>query len=121
MKHTLHYDDQHQLVVQTIIGLFTTDEAKQMGKSYIDLVKGKPFRQIIVDLRVAGKMENRETRSIANDMLNAAQFSDVAFVGATAAQRMIAKVLMKLGSLKAEANFVKSMDDAYNWLEKRRK
>ena len=121
MKHTIHYDEQHQIVVQAIIGVYTTDEAKQMGQSYGELLSGKPFRQIIVDLRIAGKMENRETRSIANDMLNAAQISDVAFVGANAAQRMIAKVLMKLGSLKAEANFVKSMDDAYNWLEKRRK
>jgi len=54
-------------------------------------------------------------------MLNNALITDVAFVGATAAIRMIAKVLMKLGSLNAEATFVKDVDDAINWIEKRRK
>jgi len=29
--------------------------------------------------------------------------------------------LMKLGSLKAESTFVKDMDEAYNWIEKRKK
>lgn len=54
-------------------------------------------------------------------MLNNAQITDVVYVGATAAIRMIAKVMMKLGSLKAESTFVKDMDDAINWIEKRRK
>ncbi len=121
MKHTIRYDDEHQLLIQTINGFFTTEETKQLGSLYIELLKGKPYRQLIVDLRNAGNMESRETRSVTNEMLNIAQFTDVVYVGASAATRMIAKVLMKLGSLKAESNFVKDMDEAYNWLEKRRK
>ena len=120
MKHTIQFDEDHQLLVQTINGIFTTEETKQFEQLYNQLLDGKQYRQLIVDLRTAGKMENRETRSIINDMLNNAKMTDVVFVGANAAQRMIAKVLMKLGSLKAEANFVKNMEDAYNWIEKKR-
>jgi polyhydroxyalkanoate synthesis regulator phasin len=120
MKHKITFDEKHQLIVQTISGVFTTEEAKSLGSYYDELLVGKPYRQLIVDLSDAGKMENRETRSVANSMLNEAKITDVAFVGASAAQRMIAKVLMKLGTLQADANFVKTMDDAINWIKKRR-
>jgi len=120
MKHKIHYDEKHQILIQSIIGDFTTEETRYFGQKYNELLEGKPYRQLVVDLSEAGKMENRETRSVTNEMLNAAQITDVAYVGATAAIRMIAKVLMKVGSLKAESNFVKSNDDAINWLKNRR-
>jgi hypothetical protein len=120
MKHTIRYDDERYLLLQTINGYFTTEETKQFGPRYQKLLKGKPYRHLVVDLRNAGKMENRETRLETNKILNEAEITHVVFVGANAAQRMIAKVLMKLGSLNAESNFVKDLDEAYNWLNKRR-
>lgn len=120
MKHTIFFDEEHQILIQTVIGDFSTEETKEFGKLYNHYLEGKPYRQLIVDLSDAGKMENRDTRSVTNEMLNAAQFTDVAFVGANAAVRMIAKVLMKLGSLKAESNFLKDKNEAIAWLEKRR-
>ncbi len=120
MKHTIIFDEGNQILVQTITGDFSTDETKQFGQLYNEMLEGKPYRQLIVDLSDAGKMESRETRSVTNEMLNNAKITDVAFVGATAAIRMIAKVLMKLGSLKAEATFVKDKDEAINWIQKRR-
>jgi len=122
MKHTIIFDGSHQILVQSVIGDFTTEETRTLGQNYIEMLKNKPYRQLIVDLTNAGKMENRETRSVTNEMLNNALITDVAFVGATAAIRMIAKVLMKLGSLKCRGKlFVKDVDDAINWIEKRRK
>jgi hypothetical protein len=121
MKHTIIFDEDHQILKQEIIGYFSTDDAKYFGELYNGYLEGKPYRQLIVDLRKAGKMENRETRSITNQMLNEGGITDVAYVGATAPVRMIAKVLMKLGSLKAESTFVKDMDEAVSWIEKRRK
>jgi len=120
MKHTIQFDEDHQLLVQTINGNITTEDAKRFGQLYNQLLDGKQYRQLIVNLRTSSKMETRETRSITNDMFNNAKLTEVVFVGANAAQRMIAKVLMKLGSLKAEANYVKEMEDAYNWIEKKR-
>jgi len=121
MKHKINYDEKNNLLCQSIIGEYSTKNAEYFGDQYISHLDGKPYRQLIVDLREAGKMESRETRSIINETLNKAKITDVAYVGANATTRMIAKVLMKLGSLKAEANFLKDYEDAINWLKKRRK
>ncbi len=121
MEHKISFVDEHQLVYQQIKGEFTTEQTRYFGDKYLELLEGKPYRQLIVDLREAGKMESRDTRSVTNEMLNNAGFTHVAFVGANAATRMIAKVLMKLGSLKAEADFFKDFEGAVNWIEKRRK
>ena len=121
MEHKIWFDEEQQLLHLKIKGDFTTEDALYFGKKYIELLEGKQHRQIIVDLREGGSMESRETRSITNDMLNKAGITDVAYVGANAASRMIAKVLMKLGSLKAESDFFKEFNDAFAWIEKRRK
>ena len=121
MEHKIWYDDQHNILIQEVIGFYSTEDALNAGKLYKNTLEGKPFRHIIVDLSQAGKMENRETRSITNKMLDEAGISDVVFVGANSATRMIAKVLMKLGTLKANSNFVKTRADAVNWLKDRRK
>ena len=121
MEHKIWYDDERQVVHLQIKGDFSTEETLYFGKKYIELLEGKPYRQMIVDLRDGGNMESRETRSISNDMLNQAKITDVAYVGANAAGRMIAKVLMKLGSLKAGSDFFKDFDEAVKWIEKRRK
>ncbi len=121
MEHKIWYDDEHKVVHMQIKGDFSTEQTLYFGKKYIELLEGKPYRHMIVDLREGRNMESRETRSISNEMLNKAGVTHVAFVGANAAGRMIAKVLMKLGSLKAESDFFKDFDEAYNWIEKRRK
>ena len=120
MEHKIWFDDEHQLIQIKIKGEYTTEETLYHGKKCIELLEGKPFRQMIVDLREFTNMESRETRSASNKMLNQAGITDVAYVGANAAARMIAKVLMKLGSLKAEADFFKDFNEAVKWIKKRR-
>ena len=44
---------------------------------------------MIIDLRKAYKIENRETRTVINEVLNDSDVSVVAYVGANAAVRMI--------------------------------
>ena len=121
MEHKIWYDAEKQVLQVQIKGDFTTEQTLYFGKKYIELLEGKPYRQLIVDLREGRNMESRETRSISNEMLNQAGITDVAYVGANAAGRMIAKVLMKLGSLKAKSDFFKDFDDAFKWIEIRRK
>ena len=120
MEHKIWFDDEHQLIQIKIKGEYTTEETLYHGKKCIELLEGKPFRQMIVDLREFTNMESRETRSASNKMLNQAGITDVAYVGANAAARMIAKVMMKLGSLKAEADFFKDFNEAVKWIKKRR-
>ena len=120
MEHKIWYDDKNDLLIQEIIGPYSTENAVNSGKIYKDFLKDKSIKQMIVDLTGAGKMESRETRSITNTMLDEAGVSDVAFVGANAATRMIAKVLMKLGNLKANSTFLTNQEEAIHWLKNRR-
>ena len=120
MEHKIWYDDELKVVQIKIIGEYKSEETRLHGKKCIELLEGKPYRQMIVDLSEFDKMESRETRTVSNEMLNKAGITDVAYVGANAASRMIAKVLMKLGSLKAASDFFKDFKSAKQWIEKRR-
>ncbi|MEI6061996.1 MAG: hypothetical protein WCR72_14940 [Bacteroidota bacterium] len=121
MEHKIWFEEEHQLLHIQIHGELSTEDSQYMGNKAIELLDGKPYRQLIIDLSKFNNIISRETRSRANELLNIAGITDVGFVGANAAGRMLAKVLMKLGSLKAESDFFKSFEEATNWLEKRRK
>jgi len=121
MTHKFWYDDKTDVYHQQIIGDFFTEEALGLGQIYEKALQGKPFRQIIVDLTQGTKMESRETRTIANKALDDASITDVAYIGVTSATRMIVKVLMKLGNLKAKSDFFKTEQEALTWLINRRK
>lgn len=121
MKHKLQYKDNDKVLYLEVIDEFSKEEAIEIGDSYHSYFEGKPYRQLIVDLRNAGKMESRETRQLTKDKIDDAGITDVAFIGANAATRMIARVLMKLGKQKARSNFLKSYEDALAWIKERRK
>lgn len=121
MEHKTWYDEENELLRLAVIGPYSTQEAIALRKSFHELLEGKPRRQLMVDLTEAGKMESRETRKVQNDILKEAEITDVAYVGAAAATRMIAKVLMKLGSLNAVTDFFKTDDQALSWLKNQRR
>jgi len=120
MKHKIWYDQDNEVLRQEVIGAYSSQEAKDSSLEYKNCLEDKPYRQLIVDLSQAGKMQDRQTRKITSESLEDADISAVAFVGATAATRMIAKVLMKLGSNNISTNFFKADDEAVNWLNNKR-
>jgi anti-anti-sigma regulatory factor len=121
MKHKFWYDDNTNVYHQQVNGDFSTEEALALASLYENAFKGKPYRQVIIDLTNATKMESRETRHFANRALDQAGITDVAYIGASSAVRMIAKVLMKLGNLKAKNDFFKTEEEGFTWLMDRRK
>ena len=121
MKHQVWYDKQNEILRLQVVDFFSTQESREIGQLYPDQLKERPYKQLVVDLSQAGEMENRETRKIQNESLKQAGITDVAYVGASAATRMIAKVLMKLGSLNAKSEFFKSDDKAIKWLRDQRR
>ena len=121
MEHKLWYDEENELLRLEVIGPYTTQEAKDLGKSFHEQLQGKANRQLLVNLSKAGAMESRETRKIQNEVLKELEITDVAYIGAAAAPRMIAKVLMKLGSLNAAIAFFKTDDEGMSWLKKQRR
>jgi len=121
MKHKLWYDEENEILKLQVIGKYSSQEAREVSASLGELLKGRPHRQFIVDLSQAGKMESRETRKIQNDGLKQAQLTHVAFVGASAGPRMIARILIKLGSLNVSNTFCETIDEAVRWLKAQRR
>lgn len=121
MEHKAWYDEENDLLRVKVIGHYSTQDAVDLGKIGQELLEGKSRRQLIVDLTESTTMESRETRSVQNRVLKELGFTDVAYVGATAAVRIVAKVLMKLGSLNAAVDFFKTEDKALGWLMDQRR
>ena len=121
MKHKIWYDEKKGVVHTQIIGDLFTAEASSMLQIYNELLKDKPYRQVLLDVSAAGTLESRETRAAANKVLADAEISDVAYIGASSVNRMLAKVMMKLGALKTKGDFFKSTEEGLKWLTDRRK
>ena len=120
MKHKIWFDDQIGILHVKVIGDFSKEETLETGQLFKELLKDKPLRQLIMDVSEAGSLENRETRLTANRVIEEAGITEVAYVGASSANRMIAKVLMKLGNLKTRSDFFKTNQEGLNWLKNRR-
>jgi hypothetical protein len=121
MEHKAWYDEENDLLRVKVVGPYSTKDALAMGKFGQELLEGKPYRQLIVDLTASTTMEGRETRKIQNRILEELGITDVAYVGAKAFVRVFAKVMMKLGSLDAATDFFKTDDEALRWLKDQRR
>jgi len=120
MKHKIWYDQENDLLRQEIHGEYSSAEAEELGQMYLEMLEGKPHRQLIVDLSDAGGVECRETRNITSAMLRQAEITHSAFVGASATARMIARIMMKLGGEELPTKFVKVDEEAVTWITKMR-
>jgi hypothetical protein len=120
MKHVYEYDDKDQVFYIRIIGFYKKEEALILRDKMKETIKDKAFKQVITDLREAGKMENKETRYIINEALNHAGITDMAIVGAGAPQRILAKVMMKLTKIDTKMDFFPDTEKALIWLKNRR-
>jgi hypothetical protein len=67
------------------------------------------------------KIENRETREAISSAMSTLGEHEVAFVGFSAATRMITKVLLKTGIAKFNGDFFKTKEEAITWLKSKRK
>lgn len=121
MEHKLIYDDEHDFLRATFIGSVTKKDALEIAHIAPGILAGKTGKQMLVDLLKFTDLEDRETRSLLNKALKDNGIEDVSYHGASAAARMIAKVLMKLGGLELNSNFFKTEADAIKWLINRRK
>ncbi|MDX1283388.1 MAG: hypothetical protein R3182_00175 [Draconibacterium sp.] len=116
MKHRLWYDDNVDIIFLEFEGDYLSTDVPQVRAKMFELLEGKPLRQAVIELSSKYKVENRKTRELANKALIDGKITHVAFWGGNAANRMIAKVMIKTGGLKIKGNFLKTKDDAINWI-----
>lgn len=124
MEHHLSYDEQNEIAVLVFKRNYNLADVKPIFESIKTMLEDKPYRQAIVtideSISQSFQVENRETREATAAELSKSNLSNVAFVGGSAAIRMIAKVLLKTGIIKINGDFFKTMGDATDWLKSKR-
>mgnify|MGYP006304073227 CR=1 FL=1 len=120
MKHKIWYDDETEILFLEFLDHFIYENLEPLQKKLYDLLEGKTHRQMLVIMTTQHKKQNPETSEGAKKIIQDAEISEIAFVGGNAANRMIAKVLMKTGAIKTKSNFFKDKKEAINWLKSKR-
>lgn len=120
MNHKLWYDEKTNVIYMESFGDLIESDIPEIKSTISDLVEGKKYRQMIVKLSTEYKVENRKTRELASKSFNDAGISEIAIVGGSAANRMVARVLIKTGAMKNQGQFFKTTDEAIKWLQSKR-
>ncbi|MDX1283387.1 MAG: hypothetical protein R3182_00170 [Draconibacterium sp.] len=120
MNHTVRYDEKTDVMYMESTGDLTEPDIPKIRDKIIELSEGKPYCQLIIVMSMQYKVDNRKTRELANKAFDEAGITEVAFVGGSAANRMVAKVLLKTGMIKTKGDFFKTADNAVKWLQSKR-
>ena len=120
MKHKMWYDNENQILFLEFVDDFVKSDVDKLYSNIMEMLEEKPYRQLLVVMSSSHKVENRETRELTNEALAKAKISEVGFVGGNAANRMIAKVLIKTGAIKTNGEFFKKRENAIEWLKSKR-
>jgi hypothetical protein len=120
MDHKIWYEKDDEIIHLEFTRDYLTSDVPRIREKILELSEGKRYKQMVIQISKTSKVENRETRELSNKVLGEAQITDIAFIGGSAANRMIAKVLLKTGAIKINGDFFKSLDDGINWIKSRR-
>lgn len=120
MEHNMWYDQEKEIIHLEFKNDFNTADVAPIRDKLYELSKDKTYRQMVIQINKTAKVESRETREKANQILREADISHVAFIGGSAANRMIAKVLLKTGAIKTKGDFFKTVDEGINWILSKR-
>lgn len=120
MDHKIWYEKDDEIIRLEFTRDYLTSDVPQIKEKILELAEGKRYKQMVIEISKTSKVESRETRELSNKILAEAQITDIAFIGGSAANRMIAKVLLKTGAVKINGDFFKTLDDGINWIKNRR-
>ena len=120
MDHKMWYDTEDDLLHLEFTRDYLLEDVELIREKIFEFLDGKPYRQMAIYISKTAKVENRETREKSNQILQEAEVSDVAFIGGSAANRMIAKVMLKTGAIKTKGDFFKNPEDGIKWLKSKR-
>lgn len=120
MEHKIWYDDQSGITFLEFIGDYLRKDVEEVVKTLSETLKGKPYKQLLIKMSIHHKIENRDTREASSKGLQTTGATDIAFVGGSAANRMVARVLIKTGIIKVNGDFFKKEENAIEWLKSQR-
>lgn len=120
MRHKIWYDEKDELLYLEFLDDYLRTDVEPILDRLNKMLEGKPYRQVIIKMSDTHKVENRATREASNIGMQNSNVTEVAFVGGSAANRMIARVLLKTGIVKLKGDFFKNYEDAIKWLKSKR-
>jgi len=120
MIHELKYDEKNDIVILAFKYHFLHTDVEPLFLKVKYMLEGKQIRQMLVVMSENHNVENRETREATSEQLSKLNITEVAFVGGSAANRMIARVLIKTGIVKLNGDFFKDYEEAIKWLKSKR-
>jgi hypothetical protein len=120
MVHELRYDKTNQVAVLEFKNHFCLVDVNPIFDELNRMLADKSNRQLLVYMSDVYTVENRETREATSAQLEKLKISEVAFVGGSSANRMIARVLIKTGLVKLNGDFFKDYEEAVKWLKSKR-
>jgi len=120
MEHKIWRDSQSGIVFLEFTNDYLRSDVEPIMAKIKALYQDTENRQLLIKMSKTYKVENRETREMSNKGLQELGVSQVAFVGGSAANRMIARVLIKTGVIKIKGDFFKKEEDAIEWLKSKK-
>jgi len=121
MVHELSYDEENGIAVLIFKSHILLRDIDAIFTKLKELLDGKPNRQLLIVMNSAYNVENRETREALTNEAIKLDVNEVALVGLSAAVRMIARVILKTGTVKLKGEFFKDQEEAIKWLKSKRK
>jgi hypothetical protein len=121
MEHELKFDAQNEVVVLSSNTDLKLIDVEPLYNNLKVILEGKKFRQLVSIISDVYVVENRETREALANALSKLNLSEVAFVGGSAYNRIMAKILIKTGIVKLNGDFFKTYEEAIEWLKSNRK
>ena len=120
MEHEIKYDEQNEVATLNSNADLKLSDIEPVFNSLKKILEDKKYRQLISMISDVYVVENRETREKLADALSRLNLSEVAFVGGSAYNRIMAKILIKTGIVKLNGDFFKTYDEAIEWLKSKR-
>jgi len=120
MVHELSYDEENGIAVLIFKSHILLRDIDAIFTKLKELLDGKPNRQLLIVMNSAYNVENRETREALTNEAIKLDVNEVALVGLSAAVRMIARVILKTGTVKLKGEFFKDQEEAIKWLKSKR-
>ncbi|MDD3323021.1 MAG: hypothetical protein PHS59_16410 [Paludibacter sp.] len=120
MEHEFKYDEQNEVLVLTLKNTVVFSDLEELYETSKKMLEEKSNRQLLLMMSGNFSFDSRETREASTENFKKMDLSEMAFVGIGAANRMLAKVLMKTGLIKINGDFFKEYTEAVKWLKSKR-
>jgi hypothetical protein len=116
-NHKAWFDDDKEVLYYSINGEYSGLEHREFLKLYPIAFKGVNGKFAIVDLSKATPLNKKTRQAMKEEEEKVTEGTDkMAFIGASPAIRMVAKIVMKLSKNKNVA-FFKSEEKALEWFK----